>query len=186
MSNRLAGLPALARAAVEQAAVLGEHFDWRLLVAPEDELPEALRHAVDSGLLEVDPGSRGFRFRHALNRAAVLGTLLPPERGNIARTLLATVDAQPEEADADRLGLAARLAEDAGDDGRAFDLLLAASRAALRVGAVAWRVVPPSAPWIGRRHRNATSTRAVPCSMPGSPPETSRRSPRSARCSWRS
>jgi ATP/maltotriose-dependent transcriptional regulator MalT len=46
----------------------------------EAELFAALREAVDNHLLLVDPGGRGYVFRHVLTRDAVYGDMLPGER----------------------------------------------------------------------------------------------------------
>ena len=46
----------------------------------ETELFAALREAVDNHLLLVDPGGRGYVFRHALTRDAVYEDMLPGER----------------------------------------------------------------------------------------------------------
>ena len=138
VADRLAALPAHARDVVEQAAVLGERFDWRLLPAGMSaDIAGPLRHAAACGLLEEDRAMGGFRFRHALTRAAVLGSLLPPDRVRIARAALDAMGELPATDGAGRLGLAAQLAETAGDEDRAFALRLAVGRAALRIGAVA-------------------------------------------------
>ncbi len=54
---------------------------WREVAGTgEAELFAALREAVDNHLLLVDPGGRGYAFRHALTRDAVYGDMLPGER----------------------------------------------------------------------------------------------------------
>jgi predicted ATPase len=93
--QRLAQLPNSSRRVVDAAAVLGRHFDWRL-VAPMTGLPpqvasEALGAAVERLLLRVEEGS--FRFRHALTREAVLADLLPPDRAALAAAGLAGLEA---------------------------------------------------------------------------------------------
>ena len=69
---RLSALDDAQRLVLGAAAVLGRHFDWRLLgrVAgqPPDVVAVALEQAVDQVLLSVQDGE--FRFRHALTREA--------------------------------------------------------------------------------------------------------------------
>ena len=138
VADRLAALPAPARRVVEMAAVLGEHFDWRLVGdSVTGDVVAALRQAEESRLVEEDRCSGGFRFRHALTRTAVLGILVAPERVRLAGRALSAMGKLDATSDPDRLGLAAQLAETAGDGDRAFALRLTSSRAALRVGAVA-------------------------------------------------
>ena len=138
VADRLATLPAPARSVVEMAAVLGERFDWRLVAdTVSGDVVVALRQAEESRLVEEDRGCRGFRFRHALTRTAVLGILVAPERVRLAGRALAAMGEMDATTDPARLGLAAQLAETAGDVDRAFALRLTSSRAALRVGAVA-------------------------------------------------
>lgn len=87
VNDRLDAMPAPSRAVMESAAVLGEHFDWRLVVAMTggggDAVVTALRHGTDVALIEQDGGGR-FRFRHSLTCNAVLDALLPPERARLA------------------------------------------------------------------------------------------------------
>ncbi|HEX2273560.1 MAG TPA: AAA family ATPase [Acidimicrobiales bacterium] len=124
---------------LQTAAVLGERFDWPLLQAtcdcPAEEVLSALRQAAALQLVEEDKVARGFRFRHALTRTAVMETLLLPEKVAIAERALAVLDAdvisRPE-----RLELAAELADAAGNRNRAAELLVASAVAALRTGAV--------------------------------------------------
>lgn len=140
VAERLASLaePA-ATDVVKAAAVLGEQFDWSMLRATCDcddsSLLAALRQAASVQLVEEDRRARAFRFRHALTRAAVLETLLLPERAALAARALAAIEAGPL-TDRDRLELAAELAETAGDRPRANELLVASASAALRTGAV--------------------------------------------------
>ena len=138
VADRLAALPAPARGVVEMAAVLGERFDWRLVAGTvPGDVVVALRRAEESRLVEEERGSGGFRFRHALTRTAVLGILVAPERVRLAVRALTAMGELDATTDPARLGLAAQLAETAGDCDRAFALRLTSSRAALRVGAVA-------------------------------------------------
>ncbi|MDP8992824.1 MAG: AAA family ATPase [Actinomycetota bacterium] len=139
VQERMARLSPTARRVVQAAAVLGDHFDWSLLrcaaEGEDEEIVAALRQAAHLQLVEEDAAGTGFRFRHALTRAAVAGTLLPPERAAVAERALAALDVD-ETGDAGRLGLAAQLAETAGRHRHATDLLLASASAALRQGAL--------------------------------------------------
>jgi DNA-binding CsgD family transcriptional regulator/tetratricopeptide (TPR) repeat protein len=137
--QRLAQLPAHLRRVLDAAAVLGRHFDWRLL-SPMTGLPpavvsEALRAGVERVLLRVEDGS--FRFRHALTRDAVLAELLPPDQSLLAASGLAAVEAaHPDLRDGWR-ELAADLAERSGDRERAANLFIGMGRDALGAGALA-------------------------------------------------
>ncbi|HEX2193336.1 MAG TPA: AAA family ATPase [Acidimicrobiales bacterium] len=139
VADRLGALSPQEARVVQTAAVLGERFDWALLreTCEADELAvvAALRRATDVQLLEEDRGARGFRFRHALTRTAVLDTLLLPERSTIGKRALAVVEADGRSGP-EHLELSARLAETAGDQRRAKELLLASATASLRTGAV--------------------------------------------------
>ena len=139
MRRRLSALGARSRAVLAAAAVLGRRFEWDLLAAitavHEDEVLAALHAGVDAQIVSVEPDGT-FRFRHALSRDAVLAELLPPERAALARRALDALDAA-HPALGDRRGLAAELAEAAGDRARAAALLLESGRTALRDGALA-------------------------------------------------
>jgi len=139
VQQRMSSLAPSARSVVQAAAVLGERFDWTLLGpiagATADETGSALRDAAGLQLVEEDPDGPGFRFRHGLTRAAVLATLLPPERAAWAGRALAELDLE-ETRDPERLELAARLAETAGNRERSVDLMLASAGAALDQGAL--------------------------------------------------
>ncbi len=68
------------------AAVIGRDVNEGLLLAVTDgsaaDVRAGLREAIDRFVLEVAPGTSGYRFRHALLREAVLDDLLPstPDR----------------------------------------------------------------------------------------------------------
>ena len=138
---RLARLGEGARVLVA-ASVLGRQFDWRLLptMTGLDELGvlEALHTGVDAQLLVTAPSvTSAFRFRHALTRAAVERRLLPVERELMARRALEAVEVTHPELAGEWGGLAARLAEAAGEPGRAAGLLVRSGRHALAQGALA-------------------------------------------------
>lgn len=119
------------------AAVLGGRFDWLVLVRAtglgQDLVIDTLRRAVDAQLCVADTLDGSFRFRHALTRHAVLGSLLPVERRTLAGKLLEALMSDHEALSADSAQQAAELAQAAGDRARAARLLLeAASEARLR------------------------------------------------------
>ncbi|MEU8124076.1 AAA family ATPase [Spirillospora sp. NPDC049024] len=91
---------------------------------PEPELSEALRPAVDHGLLVVD--GDGYAFRHALIREAVHEDMLPGERSALHRRFAEAIERSPELSDAPASALAVHW-QGCGDHARA---LAAAWRAA--------------------------------------------------------
>jgi DNA-binding CsgD family transcriptional regulator/tetratricopeptide (TPR) repeat protein len=139
VARRTATLSAVALDCVRHAALLGEAFDWTLLaplldVTPEEVTP-ALREAVDAQLIESTP--TGLTFPHTLIRDAVLAAMLPPERAAAAAHALAVVRDLHPELDAPWDELAADLALLSGDSIAATQILLAAGRRDLRLGALA-------------------------------------------------
>jgi hypothetical protein len=80
---------------------------------------------------------RGFRFRHALTREAVLEGLLPPERGWLAGRALAAVREAYPGVPGIWCVVASELAVAAGDADSAGALLLEAGRRDLAAGALA-------------------------------------------------
>jgi DNA-binding CsgD family transcriptional regulator/tetratricopeptide (TPR) repeat protein len=121
------------------AAVLGRHFDWRLLGQvtgrPPGVVASALERGVSQLLLTVE--GDGFRFRHALTREAVADTVLPPRRAALAASALAVVEAAHAQFAGSWQDLAADLAIQAGDGERAGLLLAASGRGSLQRGALA-------------------------------------------------
>lgn len=88
-------------------------------------------------MIAFDADGGTFRFRHALSRDAVLGSLFPPEREALCRRALDTAqDAHPS-LDGEWGELAAELAAGAGDARRAATLLIAVAEDALGRGALA-------------------------------------------------
>ncbi|GAA4773970.1 AAA family ATPase [Actinomycetospora chlora] len=134
---RVAGLSTEARRCVFAVAVLGEGCDDVVVAGTvglgADAVGDALREAVAGGVLDL---VGGIGFRHALHREAVLASLLPSERTAwSSRALTALEEADPGLAGRD--GLAADLAEAAGDRRRAAALLIRAGRADTDRGALA-------------------------------------------------
>jgi hypothetical protein len=82
--SRVDALSTSAQLLLRTASVAGGTVSDRLLAqvgeTGETELFAALPEAVDNHLLLVDPGGRGYAFRHALTRDAVYGDMLPGER----------------------------------------------------------------------------------------------------------
>ncbi|MCO1658727.1 ATP-binding protein, partial [Pseudonocardia humida] len=80
-------------AVLRAAAVGGARVSDSLLsaVCAGSDVPAAVRAAVAAGVLVVDGG--GYRFRHALIRDAVLGTVLPGERVELHRRFAAGLGA---------------------------------------------------------------------------------------------
>ena len=127
------------RTVVVAGALLGRRFEWHLLPATtgldDAATVAALRDAVALRLVEVDDAST-FRFRHALSRDAVLSNVLPPERADLAGRALGAIEAAHPGLDGEWCERAAALAIEAGDRGRAPELLLDAGRRALASGAL--------------------------------------------------
>jgi predicted ATPase len=96
---RVDALPAPAHDVVRLAAEGGATVGHRLLAAAaglaEDDLDEALRSAVDAGILVTAPAGDGYRFRHSLVREAVAGDLLPGERTRVNRRYARALQADP-------------------------------------------------------------------------------------------
>ena len=136
VSARLAALTADQRCVVEAAALLGREFDAGLLPAALEMAPsavdDALRAAVDIGLLAPEPGAARLRFAHALVRDAVLGFGTGAARHEIALKLL--VGLEPRLADGRDLQLGAALAALGGQPSRAADLLERSARLLLARG----------------------------------------------------
>jgi DNA-binding CsgD family transcriptional regulator len=139
VGRRLDAMDPESQRVIGAASVIGRRFEWSLLGqvtgASDSVVLSALRRAVDLQL--VATGANGFRFRHALTHAAVLGALLPPELAQLAGAALVAVQAtQPGLPDAWCV-LAADLAERAGDSTRAGELLLEAGQRDIAIGALA-------------------------------------------------
>jgi DNA-binding CsgD family transcriptional regulator/tetratricopeptide (TPR) repeat protein len=128
------------RAVVRLAASSSRAIPYRLLAAaaPCDghDLMEALREAVELGVLVPDPAAGTFRFRHALLAEACYATVLPGEREEIhARLAQALVD---DPASAAR-PIAGELAHHWAAAGRPVEALRASVSAAREAEAVAGR-----------------------------------------------
>ena len=84
-------LQAPTRAVVRFAAAAGRAVPPAVLTAAmplgEEQIVEALREAVDHGLLVPDRATGSYRFRHALIAEAAYATLLPGEREDVHERL---------------------------------------------------------------------------------------------------
>ncbi|HET6965915.1 MAG TPA: AAA family ATPase [Acidimicrobiales bacterium] len=142
VGERLCSMAAAERTVIEAAAVLGRQFDWSLLAEasgePAEVVSRALSAAVDRQLVVWE--DEEFRFRHALTREAVLASVLPPRRRELAARTLAAVDAAHPDLPAPWPDVAADLAVRAGDRGRAGRLLLSSGCRSLDLGALATAV----------------------------------------------
>jgi DNA-binding CsgD family transcriptional regulator len=136
---RLAALSEAERLVLHTAALFGRQFDWRMLLPatglPAEVVADALEHGVETQLLAADGGV--FRFRHMLTREAVVAELLPPRRVTLAARALAALEAADPGLPGASGDLAAELAVQAGDPGRAGLLLTESGRSALGRGALA-------------------------------------------------
>ncbi len=96
---RVESLPESAQRVVRIVAEGGSTVEDRLLAAVaglgEDDLIEALRAAVNAGILTPAPDRDGYRFRHSLVREAVSDDLLPGERSRLNRRFAEALEAQP-------------------------------------------------------------------------------------------
>jgi DNA-binding CsgD family transcriptional regulator/tetratricopeptide (TPR) repeat protein len=103
---RVEGLPETAQQVARIVAEGGSTVEYRLLAAvarlTEDDLIEALRAAVNAGILTPAPGGDGYRFRHSLVREAVSDDLLPGERSRLNRRYAEALEADPSLVPADQ------------------------------------------------------------------------------------
>jgi DNA-binding SARP family transcriptional activator/pimeloyl-ACP methyl ester carboxylesterase/tetratricopeptide (TPR) repeat protein len=130
----VARLPRATKGVLRLAAAAGRDVGYPLLCAaaplPEPGVREALRHAVEHGVLVTDRSTGRFRFRHALLAEAVYSTLLPGEREDLhARVADALATGEPPAA-------AAELAPHWAAAGRAAEALVASIEAAREAEAV--------------------------------------------------
>jgi len=120
------------------AALLGRGIDWPLLEAsagqPADAVARAVELGIQHGLLVNEAGD--VRFRHALTRDALLGSVLPPRLAGLAARALAAVEAAHPGLPGPWAGAAAQLAVQAGAGARAGELLAVAGARALEQGAL--------------------------------------------------
>ena len=166
------------------AAATGRDVPYPLLRAvvdvPEGELREALRSAVDHGVLVGDQAAGTFRFRHALLAEAIYGTLLPGEREDLHARLAAELARSPQQ-------VAAELAQHWAAAGRAPEALVASVAAGREAEAVfglsealqhleraleLWDLVPEAAELVGLDLAAVLAWTAEIASQLGAGPET--------------
>jgi tetratricopeptide (TPR) repeat protein len=115
------------------AAAAGRDVPYPILRAvvdvPKGELRQALRRAVEHGVLVGDQAAGTFRFRHALLAEAIYGTLLPGEREELHTRLAAELARSPQR-------VAAELAQHWAAAGRVPEALVASVAAAREAEAV--------------------------------------------------
>jgi len=148
---------------------------------PEADLHAGLREAVEQQLLVVDDSGRGYRFRHALARAAIHEDLLPGERARLHKAYAEAIEAGAEPAGFD-LDASAMLAYHwlaAHDLPRALPASVRAGRAAAAASAAAaaqrhfelalelWNQVPDAAERAGIDHPELLEAAASAASRAG-------------------
>ncbi|RMI36650.1 ATP-binding protein, partial [Actinomadura harenae] len=158
--TRFRALPDSTRAAVRVASAAGDRVGHDLLTAAADDrgLEEALRPAVDRGVLVADED--GYAFRHALIREAVHLDLLPGERARLHRRYAEAIERDPALTEAPTSALAVHW-NACGDHARALEAAWHASGESARAAAYAeclallrrvldlWDRVPDAAARIG-------------------------------------
>jgi DNA-binding CsgD family transcriptional regulator/tetratricopeptide (TPR) repeat protein len=131
--QRIARLDRTTQEVLRVAAAAGRDVPYAVLAAvvdlPEGELRQALRAAVDHGVLVADQAAGTFRFRHALLAEAIYVTLLPGEREELHARLAAELARSPRP-------MAAELAQHWAAAGRAPEALAASVAAAREAEAV--------------------------------------------------
>ncbi len=97
--QRVAQLDRQTHGVLRVVAAVGRDVPYPLLRAvvdaPEGELRQSLRRAVEHGVLVGDQAAGTFRFRHALLAEAIYGTLLPGEREELHARLAAELAGSP-------------------------------------------------------------------------------------------
>jgi pimeloyl-ACP methyl ester carboxylesterase/tetratricopeptide (TPR) repeat protein len=181
--RRVARLDRGAKGVLRLAAAAGRDVGYPLLCAAsalgEDGVREALRLAVEHGILVADQATGRFRFRHALLADAIYGTLLPGEREQVhARLAEELARGEPPVA-------AAELAPHWAAAGRPAEALVASVAAAREAEAVfglaealahleralrLWAAVPDAAELVGRDHAGLASWAAYQAILTGAAP----------------
>ena len=132
----VAALDQSARQVVRAIAAVGRDTDSALLEAIVDldqrAVEDALRQAVEARLIDVDPASDAYRFRHSLVGEVVYAELLPTERRRLHRSIADAFRNHPGLAltSGDAAGELAFHLDRAGDEQAAFAALLDAADAA--------------------------------------------------------
>lgn len=132
---RLSFVPEQTRRILSSAAILGQRFDFDLLVrvtgSSRPAVVGALRAGIHAHLIEeTDSDGLVYAFRHALFRDALLGEVIGPERQDLHRAIgLALEEAVPEAGRSSVSRELARHFDAAGDAERAVRYHLLAARA---------------------------------------------------------
>jgi ATP/maltotriose-dependent transcriptional regulator MalT len=142
---RVVGLSPAAQNVARIVAVAGrrqvsDELIGRATGLADDDLFQALREAVGSGVLEVATDSDAYRFRHVLLGEAMTGELLPGERKRLHARIATSLEAAPVSMEFTRAMLLAELAwhwDEAGDVANALPAAIAAGREAMRAAAFA-------------------------------------------------
>ena len=131
---RVARLDPGALALVEAAAVAGRPVDDRLIAEvldlPETEIDDRLRVALDHRVLQLEPATGSFRFRHELLREVVEAELLPGSRRRLHERFARCLEARPDLADTSPVGAAADLAHHFAEAGLVVEAYTYSIRAA--------------------------------------------------------
>jgi DNA-binding CsgD family transcriptional regulator/tetratricopeptide (TPR) repeat protein len=140
MLDRLTELSTSASTVVKAGSVAtGQLWHGRLARVcgfEEREMAEASAEAVAEQVLEVDRTGMGYRFRHALLREAVLGSLLPAERLHWHRRWAGELESDLSSPDRAFASIAASHHwEETGEAERAFDATMHAVATARSLGA---------------------------------------------------
>jgi DNA-binding CsgD family transcriptional regulator/tetratricopeptide (TPR) repeat protein len=159
--QRVAGLDRPAQSLLRVAAAAGRDVEYPLLCAvgelPERDVREALRQAVEHGVLVSEPETRIFRFRHALLAEAIYATILPGEREELHARLAeelalsgaaAAAELAPHWAAAGRTREALAASVEAGRKAEAV-FGLAEAYAHLERALALWHAVPDAAELAG-------------------------------------
>ena len=97
---RVNAISADSRTLVQTAAVIGVRVPRTWLIAAsglgEERGRVAARESVNGGVLVAEPDGRGYAFRHALLRDAILDHLVPDEKVPLHRSAAAALAAHPE------------------------------------------------------------------------------------------
>jgi DNA-binding NarL/FixJ family response regulator/tetratricopeptide (TPR) repeat protein len=137
---RVGRLDADARRVVDAVAVGGRPVDERLLAAvlaaPEADVEPGLRSALDVGVVELEPATERYRFRHELLREAVEHELLPGARRRLHEQYARQLESRRELADTSPVGAAAELAHHFAEAGLAAEAYARAIDAAAAAEAV--------------------------------------------------
>ena len=151
----------------------------RVAGSGQAELAQALRTAVERGVLVTDPPAGTYAFRHALQSEAVYSTLLPGELGALHAELAAAIEAEPELATRSAVAELAHHWHIAADQPRSLVASMQAAREAEAAAGVVeacrhldrvlslWPQVDDAAGRVGMDHTSVMSWAAELCYSAG-------------------